>query len=297
MASGWNKPNAANQPTEKKGGTKSPSVMKGVIVGAVAVVVGIVCIFAFSGKSEKSVEKGDKDRGRIKEVTPAAGQTNKVEEAKPYAKMTDAEKLKYYRDKYGDNIPESLKPTIYFLEHPPVRSFHPARSRVNIFKQPSDRKIAAVLMVKPGNWMLRPPTFGERFDSDFAAAMKVPIEISDEDSPEDRELKEAVVSVRNEISERIKAGESASSIMQNEIDSLAQLGRYKRELFKQLGEIKRDAKYSDADVKDFVTAANEMLTKQGLPGFKMPSLVARQVSLQKAEQKRKEQQSKNTSKE
>ena len=29
---GWNRPNAANQPAAKKGGTKSPSVMKGEIV-------------------------------------------------------------------------------------------------------------------------------------------------------------------------------------------------------------------------------------------------------------------------
>ena len=45
---GWNR-STANQPTVKKGGAKAPSAIKGIIVGAIAVAVGVACILMFSG--------------------------------------------------------------------------------------------------------------------------------------------------------------------------------------------------------------------------------------------------------
>ena len=193
-----------------------------------------------------------------------------------------AAQLKAIRDRYGDNIPENLKPVVYFLENPPQKTFHPAKSKVSIFKRRSEREIAAMIMTEPGTWFMRKPTFNERFDEDFRASLGEKIEFSDDDTDEQKELKQAVIDTKAELAERMKAGESPSAAMNAFADSMYGLGQYRQLLQDELGKIKRDAQYSDKDVEDFVNAANKMLKDKGAKPIPMPKMVLRQVSLKRA---------------
>jgi hypothetical protein len=193
-----------------------------------------------------------------------------------------AAQLKAIRDKYGDNIPDNLKATVYFLENPPQRTFHPARTKAQIFKHQSERRIASLLAVEPGAFMLRKPTYDDRFDRDFAEALKDPIEMKDDDSQEDRDLKLAVADVKTELGERMAAGEKPSAILNGLTDSLYELGKYKRQLEQELTKIRLDPTYTDADIGDFVKAANTLLQEKGLAPVQMPNLVRRGLSIRMA---------------
>lgn len=289
----WNRSNttASAASTASKAAALSPLV-KYVIYGtAAAMAVGGLAWYSCSRNTvSKASGKADgkaliQDVGTDKGPGMGGGQPPPPPPPKKYKDMTNEEKLKVIRDKYGDNIPENMKSTVYFLENPPQKSFHPARSRVNIFKRQSDRKIASTLLIEPGAFMLRPMQFDDRFDADFKAALLEPIEILPEDTPEDKELKTAVMETRKELAERMERGEKPSEVMSSEMGKLTELSKYKTELQKQLMNIRKDPTYTDADIKDFVTAANEMLSKKGIPGFKMPSLLARQASLKLAARK------------
>lgn len=282
----WNKPSEPK--VEVKGGGGQRKVyLKGVLVGAVAVVVGVVCIFAFSGKSEKPVEKGEKTDGLIKEVTPSpAPKAAEEPRERTYKDLSRDEKIKMYEDRYGTNMPPNIRTVVYHLKHPPTRTFHPMKTRSQIFKNKSDRKIASILLVKPGNFMLRQPTFDENFNQDFVNNLFSNEEILDTDSPEDRELKQAVAATKKDLADLVReSGRKPSEIMNDEAKTLYDLGRYRRDLEKELKKAKTDGSMSDDDLRDFVTAANQMLKEKGLPGFNMPNLVARQASIAMAEQR------------
>ena len=221
----------------------------------------------------------------VKEVKPAAApKTEPVATNRP--PLTKEEKraaqLKQIRDKYGDNIPENLKPVVYFLENPPQQTFHPARTKASIFKRRSEREIASMLMTEPGTWFMRKPTFDDRFDSDFRASLDEKIDITDEDSDEQKALKQAVIDTKAELAERMKTGEKPSDAMNAFAGSMYELGQYRRMLQDELGKIKRDASFSDRDVQEYVEAANKMLKEKGAKPIPMPKMVFRQVSLKMA---------------
>jgi len=124
--------------------------------------------------------------------------------------------------------------------------------------------------------------FNERFDEDFKASLDEKIEFTDEDTDEQKALKQAVIDTKAELAERMKNGESPSAAMNAFSDSMYELGQYRRMIQEELGKIKRDSSYSDQDVQDFVNAANKMLKDKGAQPISMPKMVFRHISLKKA---------------
>ena len=96
---GWNGSGGGSTPVKQKGkyppseasfakqsgyrGAKKPSPVRGLIAGALVCVLAVGVYFAFFVGSERpKTERIEKDRGRIKEVKPAAAKTNVVGKAK-----------------------------------------------------------------------------------------------------------------------------------------------------------------------------------------------------------------------
>lgn len=282
----WNKPSTENQ-QQKTPNVKAPSAKRGIIaVAAVVVALGALSLWMFSGNDGEDAASTKKDRGLIKEVTPSVMPKAEAKPAAPELSPRERQ-LKEILDRYGDNIPDNLKATVEYLKHPPVQSFHPMRTKADIFKCRSDRQIAAMLMITPGDWMLRKPTYDEMFDSDFEASLNEKIEFEDSDTDEQRELKEAVIATREDLAKKLKFGIKPSDIMNSEADSLYQLGNYRRDLQNEITKISSDENVSDEDVRDLVSAANQMLKSKGLAGFQMPNMAFRQVSLKLAAEQRK----------
>ena len=278
----WNRP---SEPKAEKRGGKQNVQLKRLLAGLVVIIcAGVVTwlLYAPSKSSESSVSA--KQPSRIREVEPAPAKTNVVSAAKK--PLTNEEKLKRIYDRYGDNIPENLKATVYFLKNPPQKSFHPARTKNSIFKHHCERMVASVLDIEPGEFIFRRPVFGERFDREFAAAMKDPTQVQDSDTDEQRELKEVVSQTMADMAKRVKAGEKASDIMTGAVDDLYSTGKYRRDLEMQLTPFRLDEKYTDQDISDFGTAANEMLQKKGAKPLSAPRFTLRRLMLKKIAQRK-----------
>lgn len=266
------------------GGSKG--MKHGIIAGLIVVALGGAAVWLMTGNGNENDEAAanDKKPKKIAEATPHIVTNEPAEvvekpKKKRYVEMTDDEKLQHIRDKYGDNIPESLKSTVYFLEHPVKQSFKETPPSYKIFKHMSENDIASLLVVEPGDFFLRKPFYDENFDRDFKKSLEEKIEFSDDDTEEQRELKQAVMETKKDFAERMKAGESPSDIMNAAVDQMYELGVYKEQLQGLLNEYHADETFSDKDIEDFITAANEMLQKRGASPLQMPNFTMRQAKL------------------
>lgn len=270
---------------------KSRALKYGLLLIASILAVGAaVWLFVCNSEHEMPTDPSRGKTARISEVKPHIS-TNKVDdipkEPKKLSEMTREEKLKYYRDKYGDNIPANLKPVVYYLENPPQKTFEPNKPKYGYFKHESERTLAAVLKVKPGSLLIRQPKFGERFDADFQSAAIEKIEIKDDDPAEVRELKLAVQETKDELVRRVKAGEKASDILNAEGKALFDLGMYRQDIKKEIDKLALDPKQSDDDICDFITAANAMLQQKGAMPLRSSTLLYRQTALAISAERRK----------
>jgi len=271
-------------PTVRLSSSPSPKFNYKALAAGLVVVIGGVAAWFMLGRSGAGPEDGGRGATRsttIAEVKPRIA-TNVVEEApkrKNYSEMSREEKLAMYEKRYGTNIPENLKSTYYFLKNPPQRTYKPLPRREEIFEHDSERTIASVLLIEPGAFVMRRSTYDESFDDDFKKSLETPTLITKDDTPEQRELKEAVNEVKAELAERMRKGEKPSDIMTAAMDTAYELGKYRQNVEEMIHDMEDDPSASDQNVEDFVTAANKMLKENGANEIDMPSLVKRQVRL------------------
>jgi hypothetical protein len=257
------------------------------------IIAGVVILggtlWWFFGRQNEVTQIQEKPKA-IKPIKPSVKRVEKPSTNSAPVLSKQERQLKQIRDKYGDNIPDNLKPVVYFLENPPQKIFHPARTKADIFKRSSEREIAAVISTEPGTWFMRRPTFGRRFDADFAESLKEDIVIAETDTAAQKALKQAVIDTKAELSARMKHGEKPSDIMNDFTGSLYELGQYRRTIEEELTRLKKDETISDKDIVDFVGAANQMLTEKGAKPIQMPKMIFRHISLKRAAAKRAQEQ-------
>lgn len=235
-----------------------------------------------SQKNDKSIPKVNTPRSYKKDIENISSLQKNNQKKKKYNEMSNEEKLKYYRDKYGENIPSNLKPIVYYLENPPKQNFKPNSRPESIFHNRSEREIAAFLLAEPGKTMVRPISFNDKFDENFKESLTKEIELLSEDSPDQRELKLAVIETKKELLLKLKEGKKPSEIMTEAANELYQLGQYRNQLEKEILAIKNDPSKSNQDLIETVMAANIMLKKKGLKPIRQPNLFIRNATLKKS---------------
>ena len=145
-----------------------------------------------------------------------------------------------------------------------------------IFKHDAEEHISWLLDMKIGEPVIGDYAYGERFRESFMASLNEPVEILETDDERTRELKVAVQETKEELRARMQSGEDVVRIMNDTMNEYRQLARYKHELQVQLSEIRADQEqYSDQDVQDFTSAANELLKRYGLPPLVFPRAIIR----------------------
>ena len=170
---------------------------------------------------------------------------------------------------------------------------HPRKKQ--LFKHHSENSIATILTLEPEKMapflVGRRPKFGQRFVDDFKASLYDEPEFPDDDTPEEREVRNMVLDVKKDLKAALDRGEDIAKMMNDAQDELDRLVTFHDTLMKQLKEIKLDEKYSDNDIRDFTAAANQMLKEQGLKELSTPNLTYRQFMLQRRRERMEAQQS------
>ena len=289
----WNGSNSAADVPQKTGAksrrtssTTERSPLRGVIAALIVVISACLVWWFLLRNGESPIESSDKP-GKAKVAKPQPSKP--IAKPAPQAEMPkkpqtkeekDAALLKEIHDKFGDDIPESLKATVYFLEHPPKKTFK-VRSNADFLRHSSERMLAGVALVEPGTYFVMKPEFGESFDQDFINALVDKIDVNDDDSEETRAIKEGVGELKKEIAEICKRdGKKPSEVMNEHAAAMYELGRYQRDLEEELDRIHMNPKYSDSDVEDFCKAANELLASKGLPEMPYIDLTRRSFRIQ-----------------
>lgn len=141
-----------------------------------------------------------------------------------------------------------------------------------LFSHPSDRKIERLMRVQPGRLVLGTITYDERFVADFLESLKTPIEFVDEDTEEDKAIKQAVKDARADLKAAYDRGEDIVEIMNRTEKELHELAAYKIDLRKAIVDYRKSGEHSEQDVKDYIEAANTMLKENGMEPLRLGEL-------------------------
>lgn len=163
-----------------------------------------------------------------------------------------------------------------------------AQPEYAIFNTAAENEIACLLMMEPGDTIVDVPNYSEQFKREFYEGLKEPIEITEEDSEYQAELKRMMMDARAEMKRQIDAGADLGEILTEAREELLELARYKSMLSFQLGEIQNDATMTDQDLEDFVNAANEMLESKGIAPMEL-GYIAKMRLKRLAEEKKMEE--------
>ena len=277
--SGWNRSTSTPKPAPKR-----PSALRGILAGLVVVaILGAAAYFIFSGKDVQPRAKAAKETGLIREVTPAAAP--KAEEPvaarRKWGKDWRQKQISMIEQKYGTNLTQDLKTTLYFLKNPPQRSFKP-KTEYSFLRHSSERTMYSLLAAEPGAFMLEPVEVGEGFNQDFINALVDKIEITNEDSDEVRKIKQFVTDAKKEIAALVKSeGKKPSELLNEHAKALYDLGRFQQNLENELNAARRNADLSDQDVEDMFRAANVLRKQKGLDELPIPGLTRRAQQLRR----------------
>lgn len=277
--------------------TQNPHVTWGAL--AVILIAGVaIAVWLTASRNPQSTEPVEASTKRtIKAVEPTL--STKASTPKP----VDSEKP-VRRSAKGTPIPDNVQPDergvlrypgglrwvdtndLHIVKHP---------RKKQLFKHHSENSIATILTLEPEKMapflVGRRPKFGQRFVDDFKASLYDEPEFPEDDTPEERELRNEVLAVKKEMAEAMNRGEDIAKMMNDAQEELDRLVTFHDALMKQLREIKNDETYTDNDVRDFTEAANLMLKEHGLKELSTPNLTYRQFMLQRRRERLEAQQS------
>lgn len=152
------------------------------------------------------------------------------------------------------------------------------------FKHSADVALGNLLMVEPGDDLLGDTAGMYRgFNKEFDEAVTEPIEYSDDDTPMQREMKQAVNELRKELRDRRAKGEDIEKIMEDTRNQLKELSLYRQELEDEVRKLSTDD-LTQKDYEDLVAAANQMLKERGIKPLEMPSTVRHAIRLRKIQE-------------
>lgn len=282
------------KPAVPKKSGKSPAVGKGLVAGLLVVAVAVVAWYFLSAtKTDAPEENKSKKQAKIAEVTPVKALPAKAEEPKPepvqmvtnrHGKVVQKKKPETYVDAAGveryvkGNGRVPLKnPEKYLVKSVVHPNAYPD------FKHDSENEIANLLTIENGGMIFGDREYDKRFEQDFLQALMEPVEITEEDSEEDRRIKENVEAAKHEIAERIKQGENLGDILTAERDEIRRLAQYKQQMEEIFHEqISTGEIQTEQDLDDFCKAVNTMLESKGIEPFKISGLMRRRLGLDRA---------------
>ena len=271
----WNRP--SGKKVEEKGrGRQRNGRLKGLVAGAIVVLGAAVAAWWIFGSGPAPVrEEADGTlKGLIKEVTPVAAPTNapvrEVVKNPPHGlKPGEWRHVKWTKPANWDQ----MSPGDRTRCQPTGRVIRPKwMDAKQLFKTLPDKKIQRLLNVQPGQVILGTATYDERFVKSFLKSLETPIEFADDDTPEDREMKQAVIDVRKELKEAYDRGEDIAQIMRDTEKQLHEQAAYRVKLQHEIAVYRQSGEHSEQDVKDYIDAANLILKDNGMEPLKLKQL-------------------------
>ena len=288
----WNQP-TSNNTAPRKESKSSPSLMRGVVAGlAIIVALGAICYFMFFSDGKKPTsERVEKSAARIKEAKPAKVPTRAVAETKK-----DEPQIPIGRPskpgapyRYDTNKWQEVDGFIIPVGARLVRNSLTNKVR-RVFNHVSDMMIAEVLQPPADGIMPPPPPITAGMHDKFLKSLDDPIVIGDDDTPEEKAQKEAVIIARAQIKELIDNGEKFEDILREHWTLTESNLKIRRDAQKEL-----DAIYAKGDLDGATKYKRTMdvaLSQMGISGLDEPSTPRERAAARRAMRKAMKEQSK-----
>lgn len=228
------------------------------------------------GAKKPKAEKPQKPRKAEPAVKPA--EAVQLEDVRPTKKKPVDDK--HYREDFHTNMygyvinPPSTP--VVFTNGPDVACMSIGEK---VFRNTAEQKIADLLTMMPGETLVGDASslYGRGFLRQLLKAAENPPVIEEDDSDEVKELKVAVREATQDLKKRLDAGEDVGATMKALRDEMQSLALYRKDLEKEVAKIARREDITDAELKDFVAAANQMLSERGAKPITMPRFAARRI--------------------
>ena len=139
-----------------------------------------------------------------------------------------------------------------------------------IFLTTPENKLGGLLRMKPGGRIIA-NQFLPGEEEAWLRAMRTPIKYEDTDTPEDRQLREDVQALKEEILKQVESGKSIKEVMEAEYERLNEQAAYREKMAQTLYLLKKEG--TPEEVEEFLKTVNPTLREQGmmpLSGSKAP---------------------------
>ena len=130
-----------------------------------------------------------------------------------------------------------------------------------MFSNPVDITLSILLTTPEGAMMPPLPPLGPRSGDVFAEALKKPIEISEDDTPDDKRIKQLVIAAREEMLEELRNGRTVDEVIEDHCTFVDENNRLRAEAMVQYKDLVAEGDNDAAE--QFRIKANEMLVKKG----------------------------------
>ncbi|MBR0056948.1 MAG: hypothetical protein IJP66_06415 [Kiritimatiellae bacterium] len=149
------------------------------------------------------------------------------------------------------------------------------------FSNHADAVLGNLLTMEDGDDIIGDPDEAYRgFAAAFDKALEEPIAIGDEDDDFQRELKEAVIELREELARRRAEGEDVEEILAESWRQMKELNLYRREIEAQVKNL-LDEGMTQEDYESLVGEANRILAEEGVKPLELPTTLKRALRLRR----------------
>lgn len=244
-----------------------------VAVGGLVVLAGVCVVAWVMSGGEKPSQKTDEPR-KVKKTAPVV-----ASDTKPAKPVAQEESPGVRTNRWGEVV-KRQKPETYVDERGILRykkgngrvpnpddfknpTRISTRGNMHEFRHPVENEIATLIMAQPGEMLVGEPDYSN-MKQDFINALIDKIEIDEDDSEMDRELKQNVEELKKELAERVKNGEDLVEILKEARRELRMSADYKQNLNDVILEQLYDPSISDDELATAMQAANKMLEAKGI---------------------------------
>ena len=290
----WNVPQGGKTPQKRKANGGVRPLFLAVAALIVVVGIGIVAWMASNSQTSPAVDdvKPGKKSAIITEVKPD------IAPPKPEVK---AEEPAYRTNRWGEVV-QRQKPETYVDERGVLRykkgngrvpnpddfknpTRISTRGNMHEFKHPVENEIAALIIAQPGEPLVGEPDY-DALKRDFVNALIDKIEIDEEDSELDKELKQNVEDLKKDLAECVKNGEDIAEIFREARRELRMSADYKQNLNEVVLEQLYDPDISDEDLATTMQAANKMLEDKGIEPMSEKRMLRARSRMLRAQERR-----------
>ena len=130
-----------------------------------------------------------------------------------------------------------------------------------LFSNPVDITLSILLTTPDGALTPPLPPLGPRSSDVFADSLKRPIEISEDDTPEERRIKQLVMAAREEMLDELRNGKTVDEVIEDHCTYVDNSNRLRAEAMVRYKEMLAEG--DEGLAEEFRVKANELLVKKG----------------------------------